>query len=50
MDLNKIKAQAEKELRDENFRHAVDKYKEKLRAKKWWHKIMPFKIVIIRRE
>lgn len=49
MDFNLIKQQAEKELHEELFRVAVNKYKEKLRRKKWWHVILPFKIIIIRR-
>lgn len=41
--------QAKKELEEELFRIAVDKYKEKLYKRKWWHKLIPFKLVIIRR-
>lgn len=49
-NLNQIKEQALKEIQEEDFRVAVDKYKAKLRKQKWWHKLIPFKIVIIRRE
>lgn len=45
-----IKAQAEKEVREELERAAIEKYKTELRTKKpLWHKIMPYKLVIIRR-
>lgn len=50
MDIEKIKAQAEKEISEENFQRAVQKYKEKLKQRKWWHSLMPFKVMIIRRE
>lgn len=49
MNITEIKAQAEKEIQEEDFRKAVDTCKEKLRAKKWWHAVMPWKIVIIKR-
>lgn len=49
MNLEEIKAKAESEIRAEEFRKAVDAYKEKLRAKKWWHKLFPYKIVILKR-
>lgn len=48
--VQEIKEQAEKELKEEQRRHDVDSYKNKLKAKKWWHKLLPFKIVLIRRE
>jgi len=47
--LKEIKHQALKEIKEEEFRIAVDKYKTKIRNKKWWHNIVPYKIVIIRR-
>lgn len=41
---------AKEELEQEYFRMAVEKEKNKLRNKKTlWQKIMPYKIVIIRR-
>jgi len=49
-DLDAISKQAIKELEAEDYRKQVDKYKEKLRSKKWYHKLIPFKIIIIRRE
>jgi len=41
--------QARKELDEEDFRRAVEKEKTKIRATKWWHKFVPFKIIVIRR-
>lgn len=48
--INYIKEQALKELEEEEFRNAVEKEKEKIRATKWWHKFIPFKLVLIRRQ
>lgn len=50
MILDDIKSQAIKEIQEEDFRNAVDKMKEKMKSEKWYHKIIPFKIVIIRRD
>tara|TARA_R110002020_G_scaffold182855_1_gene378685 strand:+ start:625 stop:777 length:153 start_codon:yes stop_codon:yes gene_type:complete len=50
MNLEEIKKQAESEVKNEEFRKAVDVYKKKMRAKKWWHKLVPFKIVILKRD
>lgn len=50
MDKNSIKLQAEKELKEEEFRKAVDLMKEKLKKQKWYHLVFPWKIVIIRRD
>lgn len=51
LDVNKVKAQAEKELEEERFRAAVDKYKERLKNKRsFWDIIFPFKIVILKKE
>jgi len=49
MNLQEIQEIAKSEIEHEEFRRAVDKCKEKIRAKRWWHKLMPFKIVIIKR-
>lgn len=50
MNVDKIKEQAEKEIEFEDFRKAVNKYKEKLRFKKtFFDKIFPYKITIIRK-
>lgn len=45
-----IREQAELELAQEKFAEAVVKCKEELKKRKWWHKLLPFKIVIIRRD
>ena len=50
MNKEEIKRQAEREIKEEAFRKAVDKMKEKLRAKKWYHSLFPWKIVIIKRD
>jgi hypothetical protein len=47
MNLNDVKAQALAEIEEEDFEKAVQKYKEKYRAKRPW---FPWKIVIIRRD
>lgn len=49
MNIEEIKKLAKEEIKEEDFRKAVDDMKVKLRAKKWWHKLIPFKIIIIRR-
>jgi hypothetical protein len=38
-----------RELNEEAFREAVEQEKEKIRATKWWHKYIPYKIMLIRR-
>lgn len=45
-----IKAIAEAELKEEQRRQAIDEMKEKLRRKPWLHKLLPFKVIIVRRE
>lgn len=49
-DLQRARAQAERELADERFRSAVDAYKAKLRARRWWHALFPWKVIILRRD
>ena len=46
---DEIFRQAKQEIEYELFREAVEKEKEKLRAVKWWHKYIPYKIILIRR-
>lgn len=51
MNIYEIKKQAQKELDEEQFRHAVERYKDKLRkSRSLWDKIIPFKIIIVRKE
>lgn len=51
MDMKEIRAQAEKELEEERFKEAVEKYKEKLKKKRsFWDVIFPYKIVFIKKE
>jgi hypothetical protein len=50
MNIEEIKSQALKEIKEEDFRKAVEKYKQKLRNKKpVWYKLFPYKIILIRR-
>lgn len=51
MNIVEIRKQAEKEIQEEDYRKAVDKYKERLRKKtSLIDSIFPFKIVIIRKD
>jgi len=49
IDKQIVMNQAKQEIAAEAFREAVDKEKSKIRATKWWHKFVPFKIIVIRR-
>jgi len=46
----KVKKLAKSELEGELFREKVELYKNKLRAEKWYHKLIPFVIVIKKRK
>ena len=51
MNIEKIKQTARDELKEEQFREAVEKYKTKLKSKKsFLDKLIPFKIIIIRKD
>ena len=41
---------AKQELYDEQLRQAIDAEKARLRAKRWWHRFMPFTVTITRRK
>lgn len=41
-----VKKFAEQELEEEQLREAIDRYKERIRAGKWWHRFIPFTITI----
>jgi hypothetical protein len=46
----KIKKQAEQEIKEEEFRTAVEKEKERIRnSRKFWCRLFPWKLIIIRR-
>ncbi len=49
MNCEKIKEAALKELEEEKFKSEVEKCKNKLKERKWWHKLLPYKIIITRR-
>lgn len=51
MHIKDIELAAKRELEDEEYREAVNKRKEELRARKnlpWYKKLFPFKITIER--
>lgn len=51
MDIEKVKKQAKKEFEEEQFRVAVDEYKNRLKQKSLrWSKIFPYKILIVRKD
>lgn len=51
LDVEAIKKQAQAELEEEQFRAAVEEYKEKLRNKRsFWDIIFPYKIVFLKKE
>jgi DNA-binding transcriptional regulator GbsR (MarR family) len=50
MDIEKVKAEAQQQIKDEEFQAAVEKMKEKLRNKRSWLDIVwPWRIVIVRK-
>ena len=51
MNVEKIKEQAEIELKEEKFREAVAAYKNKIRNKRSFQdRIFPYKILIVKKE
>lgn len=48
--LDEIRKFAEEELSQEILRIAIDKMKEQLKKKKWFHRFFPWRIVILRRD
>lgn len=50
MTIEEIKKKAIEEVAEEDFRAAVDAYKVKLRKRKWWHTVIPWRILIVPRE
>ena len=50
LDHRAIRDQAERELRDESFRAAVDAEKQRLLSRKpFWHRLVPSRIIFKRR-
>lgn len=50
MNIESVKQQALKEIEEEDFRKAVDKYKEELKIKKsFWDSIFPYKVIVIKK-
>ena len=48
MDIEDVKRAARKELKEEYFREAVEKEKERLRSKvSLWDRVFPYRIVIV---
>lgn len=51
VNIEKIKLQAEKEIKEEMFKKRVDEYKTKLKEKRnMWDRIFPYKLLIIKKE
>jgi hypothetical protein len=50
MNIEEVKRMALQELAQDELRKAIDQYKKKLRETKWYHKIFPWRIVIIKKE
>lgn len=50
-DLNPvaIRALAQAELNEERRRALIDAEKQRLRARRWWHRLIPFRITLTRR-
>lgn len=44
-----IERAATAEFLEEKRREAIDKCKEKLRAKRWWYNLFPYRIVFVKR-
>jgi hypothetical protein len=41
---------AKLEIKDEDFKAEVIRLKTKLRARRWWHVLFPWKLMILRRD
>jgi hypothetical protein len=49
MDLRDVRAQAEKEVREEDFRERVEAEKARLREhRSLWQRLFPYRIIIVR--
>jgi hypothetical protein len=46
----KILKEAQKRVKNKIFEEAVQRKVEQLKSKKWWHKLLPYRILIIRRD
>lgn len=44
-----IEVQAEYEIAEENRRIKIEQAKQRLRKRRWWYRIFPFRITITRR-
>ena len=49
MDKGAVYLRAKVEIAKEDFRSAVEAEKTRIRKAKWWHRLIPFTIIIIRR-
>lgn len=47
-DKSYIRQIAEAEIREEEFRKAVDACKKRLKERKWYHRLFPYKLVFVR--
>lgn len=50
LDLKEIKLQAERELKEEKFKAAVEQEKERIKSKKRFWDFFPYRITIIKKE
>ncbi len=50
VDVKEIEEEALREIRQEKMREMIDKRKDQIRRAKWWHKFVPFEILIVRRK
>ena len=48
-NIDQVRKEARKQIYEEEFQKAVDQYKVKLRQRRWWHVLFPWKIVIVKR-
>lgn len=46
--MNTVREQALIELKAEQRREAIDKYKVRVRKRKWYHTLIPYKIIIVK--
>lgn len=49
-NIEEIRKVAKAELEAERLREAIDAYKKKLKEKKWFHRLFPYRIVFIKKE
>lgn len=48
-DMEQIERDAREELDNERRRILIDKAKQRLRERRWWHRLFPFRITFTKR-